>query len=202
MVWDAHGAAGGVHLLLNDDAGHLEFKETVYSHFMGLACDEEGEGPVEVIYRPDGYKPPGPTPMIMQPHIPNVGTGAYDDVKKCLGNIYHELVELKKMKLVYVFGDQQVRGLKLLPGFYVGQGKFGSIVKSSLILLLQSYSRMVWLKRMRPELYSWLIPMPGEFHFKVRLSTHDSRPYDCTCASLEDRTSSQRKFNKSRRYRL
>lgn len=36
-----------------------------------------------------------------------------------------------------------------------------------LTLHVQSYNRMVWLKRFRPQQYEWLIPMPGEFHFKV-----------------------------------
>lgn len=117
MVWDANGANAGVQLLVGDEAGHKEFKEGVYAHFMNLALDEEGQGPVELLYRPDAYIPPlGPTPMLMQPHISDAGTHSYDDVEKCLGMIYQELIVLKGLKLVFVYGDQQVRlCLKHLP---------------------------------------------------------------------------------------
>jgi hypothetical protein len=33
----------------------------------------------------------------------------------------------------------------------------------------QTYMRMVALKRAQPEEYSWLVPMPGEFHFRVHV---------------------------------
>ena len=33
----------------------------------------------------------------------------------------------------------------------------------------QTYKRMIDLKREQPEEYAWLIPMPGEFHFRVHV---------------------------------
>ena len=74
---------------------------------MSQAVDET-DGAASLLHRPDYAPPGGTTMMMMQPHIPDVGTGAYDDVEKCLAMIHKVKVDGKGLKIVYVFGDQQV----------------------------------------------------------------------------------------------
>jgi len=107
MAWNIHGAASAVRQQANDQAGHIEFKDKVWSTFMSQAVDET-DGAASLLHRPDYAPPGGTTMMMMQPHIPDVGTGAYDDVEKCLAMIHKVKVDGKGLKIVYVFGDQQV----------------------------------------------------------------------------------------------
>lgn len=62
---------------------------------------------MEVLHHPD-YDPGDMTLMIMQDHIQDVGTGSYSDVKCVLEAIHTTLIVLRCLKLVFVFGDQQV----------------------------------------------------------------------------------------------
>ena len=62
-----------------------------------------------MLHRP-AYQPPrGPTPMLMMNHVPDAGTADYGEVEKALGRIHKQLVQIKELKIVFVFGDQQVR---------------------------------------------------------------------------------------------
>ena len=53
--------------------------------------------------------------MLMMPHVPDAGTAEYGEVEKALWRIYKQLIEMKGLKIVFVFGDQQVR-LKTFKG--------------------------------------------------------------------------------------
>jgi len=107
MAWDEHGAAAAVEHLVGDEAGHTKFKDDAWLTFVGRALDDD-DGPVAMLHRPDYTPPLGATPMMMMDHIPDVGTGAYDDVEKCLSMIHKVMIEKKGLKIVFVFGDQQV----------------------------------------------------------------------------------------------
>ena len=64
---------------------------------MSQAVDET-DGAASLLHRPDYAPPGGTTLMMMQPHIPDVGTGAYDDVEKCLAMIHKVKVEGKGLR--------------------------------------------------------------------------------------------------------
>ena len=107
MDWK-DGASAGVKLLVEDANGHLVFKDKFWKHFLTQVCADPG-GPGSVLHRP-AYQPPrGPTPMLMMNHVPDAGTADYGEVEKALGRIHKQLVQIKELKIVFVFGDQQVR---------------------------------------------------------------------------------------------
>ena len=78
----------------------------------------------------------GRSKVIYQRPIYQCGTASYDDVEKLLRRIHDFHVRDRRQSLVYVVGDQQ------------------------------TYDRMLKLKIRNPEPYRWLLPLPGEFHFK------------------------------------
>ena len=69
----------------------------------------------------------------------DAATASYDDVDPFLNIMIATMCAIENFKLVMVVGDGQ------------------------------SYSRMVWLKINRPDIFKWLIPLPGEFHFIVHV---------------------------------
>ena len=115
MAWDEHGSATAVNLLVHDRDGQTAFKDKVWLTFISTSLNDEA-GAKAMLHRPDYTPPRGPTQMMMQDHIPDVGTGAYDDVEKCLAMIHLVMVVQKGLKMVFVFGDNQV-GLTPLTSF-------------------------------------------------------------------------------------
>lgn len=85
------------------------------------------------------YDPTDRTPIIYREPVFDVSTGAYHDVELWLSRIHYEEVTVGGHELVFVVGDQQ------------------------------TYKRMIDLKREKTEKYAWLVPKPGEFHFRVHV---------------------------------
>jgi len=78
--------------------------------------------------------------IIYQKHVPTTnGTAGYSDVSKFLSALKLYVCMVLMIPLAFVLGDQQ------------------------------SFSRMVWLKRMEPDTYSFVIPLYGDFHYTVHL---------------------------------
>ena len=89
-----------------------------------------------ILGHPDYDPPMGRSKVIYQNPLFDCGTAAYEDVKAILKRIYDFHVGLLKQLVVLVVGDQQ------------------------------TFIRMLKLKIQNPRLYRWLVPIPGEFHFK------------------------------------
>ena len=78
--------------------------------------------------------------QVYQEHVPTKNwTAGYSDVKKALRTIKHLLNTILAILVLFVVGDQQ------------------------------SFSRMVWLKRMEPESYKSIVPFPRDFHAAVHM---------------------------------
>jgi len=78
--------------------------------------------------------------IIYQPHIPTAnGTAGYADVRKFMEQHWLLVHVMLCIQISFVVGDQQ------------------------------SFSRMVWLKRMEPGAHDYIIPLPGDFHAAVHM---------------------------------
>jgi hypothetical protein len=78
--------------------------------------------------------------IIYQPHIPTVnGTAGYADVRKFMEQHWLLVHVMLCIQISFIVGDQQ------------------------------SFSRMVWLKRMEAGAYDSIIPLPGDFHAAVHM---------------------------------
>ena len=86
---------------------------------------------------PDYTPPSGASTLIYQPPLYDTGTASYRDVRRILTRIYDYHIKHLGQRIVLLVGDHQ------------------------------TYDRMLKLKINSPSnQYSWLVPLPGEFHFK------------------------------------
>jgi hypothetical protein len=89
--------------------------------------------------------PAGASTLIYQPPLYDTGTASYQDVRRILARIHDYHIKCLGQRIVLVVGDHQ------------------------------TYDRMLKLKiNSTSNEYSWLVPLPGEFHFKwhVTLALH------------------------------
>lgn len=81
------------------------------------------------------YDPGGRSKIVLIPPVQDVLTAASYDVEETLARLKHRFVDKCGFQLVFVHGDQQ------------------------------TYSRMLALQYAKGDLYNWLVPLPGEWHF-------------------------------------
>ena len=99
---------------------------------------------------------PEQTELLFEEPLLDAGTAAYADVDKWLVAVRNLFCFLVGITVGCVAGDEQ----EWTPS------------AADLVLVVgdqQTWSRMLWLKLMHPERYSWMLPLPGEFHFTVHL---------------------------------
>ena len=162
---------------MDDAAGHLKFKNSAWDYFVGVSVSNHyrnEDSIFEVLHHPN-YVPDRRSPMVMQDHIGDVGTGKYSDVDQVLSAIFFALCVTWNIVLVFVVGDQQVCVKSFIKIFYQRwyarprTPLFHVFLRPPLAYLcLQSFNRMVHLKRKQPSEFRWMVPCPGNFHFKVR----------------------------------
>lgn len=100
----------------------------MWVYFFAIALEDSVA--TDIIQHPD-YDPGERTVMVFQNHVPDVGTGAYEDVAKFMATVKALLITTMSFTMVFLFGDQQ------------------------------TFSRMVWRKRKHPVGNEWVIPAPG-----------------------------------------
>ena len=114
------------------------------------------------------FQHPGRTSIVYHEPVFDASTASYHDMSLSLQRIKQKQVVEKRLTFVMVVGDQQ------------------------------TYKRMVDLKREQPSEYHWLVPMPGEFHFRVHT---DFAITDLLWASLLSNLVGRLRFEKTIAYR-
>ena len=116
-----------------------------------------------ILARPN-FQHPGRTSIVYHEPVFDASTASSQyDMSLSLQRIKQKQVVEKRLTFVMVVGDQQ------------------------------TYKRMVDLKREQPSEYHWLVPMPGEFHFRVHT---DFAITDLLWASLLSNLVSRLRFEK------
>ena len=127
-AFDNDGAKALTIAELTDFEAQEKHKHDMWVYFFAIALQDSVA--TDIIQHPE-YEPGERTVMIFQDHVPDVGTGAYEDVAKFMAIVKATLITTMCFTLVFLFGDQQ------------------------------TFSRMVWRKRKHPVGNEWVIPAPG-----------------------------------------